>query len=234
MSRASHDTEEGRAYLQLRALAKANGRTTSEYLQLFALEGFAARISLSDYRDQLVLKGGLLMSAFNQRRPTRDVDLLALGIGGDEKTTRDVVREVLSASLVDGLEFAGGLRSRAIREDDVYAGVRVSVDARLATARVSFHVDINVGDPVVPPPGLTELPRLFAESPFAYSAIPLRWWSRRRWSPPSNAEAQTHAGGTSPTCTCSSGAPRSTQNMRRARSAGWPPTEASAWKRSQR
>lgn len=174
MTGPTRDTPEGRAYLRLRALSKAQGRATTEFLQLYTLEGFAARLAESQHQHELVLKGGLLMSAFNHRRPTRDIDLLALGLQNDETTMQQVVRAVSLVELADGLQLeTESIRSRAIREGDRYAGVRISVRARLATARVSFHVDINVGDPVVPAPGLTELPRLLGGEPIRLLAYPM-------------------------------------------------------------
>lgn len=43
---------------------------------------------------------------------------------------------------------------------DALAGVRVNMNARLATARLSIHVDVNFGDPVWPAPTEVELVRL--------------------------------------------------------------------------
>ncbi len=48
----------------------------------------------------------------------------------------------------------------AIRDGDVYPGVRAVLEARLATARITFSVDVNVGDPVVPAPARTAVPAL--------------------------------------------------------------------------
>ncbi len=174
MSRPSHETRAGNAYLRLRALSRAEGRATAEYLQLFALEGFAARLEQSPLRDRLVLKGGLLLSAFGHRRPTRDVDLLAVGIPNDEPTMREVVADICSVEVGDGLEIArASIRSQPIREGTHYAGVRVSLEARLTTANLPFHVDINVGDPVVPGPARAELPRLLGGAPIQLLGYPM-------------------------------------------------------------
>lgn len=70
-------TTEGRAYLELRALAKADDRTSAEYLRLYALEGFLARLAASPRRSDLVLKGGVLLAAYDLRRPTTDIDFAA-------------------------------------------------------------------------------------------------------------------------------------------------------------
>jgi Nucleotidyl transferase AbiEii toxin, Type IV TA system len=47
-----------------------------------------------------------------------------------------------------------------IRDEDEYSGVRVSLTCRLSQAKITFHVDVNVGDPVWPAPEQVELPRL--------------------------------------------------------------------------
>lgn len=78
----------GRAYLGLRARARAEGRATDELLVLYVLERFLYRVSVSEHRDRLVLKGGMLLAALDQRRPTRDVDLLALGAANDRRRRR--------------------------------------------------------------------------------------------------------------------------------------------------
>ena len=77
MTRPSRATTSGRAYLDLLARARREGRPADELLTLYVLERFLYRLSVSAHRDRLVLKGGMLLSAFGRRRPTRDIDLLA-------------------------------------------------------------------------------------------------------------------------------------------------------------
>jgi hypothetical protein len=77
VTRPSRATASGRAYLDLLARARRERRPADELRTLYVLERFLYRLSASPHRDRLVLKGGLLLSAFGQRRPTRDFDLLA-------------------------------------------------------------------------------------------------------------------------------------------------------------
>lgn len=70
MNRPSRDSAEGRAYLDLRAKARREGRPTDELLVLYILERFLYRVSISAHRSRLVLKGGMLLAAFDERRPT--------------------------------------------------------------------------------------------------------------------------------------------------------------------
>ena len=76
------DSPAGRAFNDLRNLAKRQGRDPFEYYTLYALEGFLARMAASPQADHFVLKGGVLMAAFAARRQLRGSDL-AGGDAGD-------------------------------------------------------------------------------------------------------------------------------------------------------
>lgn len=168
-SRPSHSTVEGRAYLGLRALAKKDGRTSAEYLRLYALEGFLARLARSRHADSLVLKGGVLLAAYDLRRPTADVDLAATALPNDTERIGQLIASIAQVVLLppdsDGLRFdVSNLRTETIRDEDEYSGVRVTLAAHLATANEMFHVDVNVGDPIWPAPEAVTLPRLLGGS----------------------------------------------------------------------
>lgn len=108
-----------------------------------------------------VLKGGVLLAAFDTRRPTRDIDLAARGLDNDAEVVRRLMADVLEIDTDDGLSFdQQAMTATVTRDGDVYNGVRVTVPATLASARVRFHVDVNVGDPIVPEPEAIALPRL--------------------------------------------------------------------------
>jgi hypothetical protein len=125
------------------------------------LEAFLARLAGSPYADQLVLKGGVLLAAFGERRPTRDVDLQGEVLDNDIDNIRQVICEVAAQALDDGVVFEiEHASAEVIRDEDAYSGVRVSLRADLATARLHLHVDINVGDPITPAPQEVHLPRL--------------------------------------------------------------------------
>jgi hypothetical protein len=128
-------------------------RPTQELLELYVLEGCLARLAASAMRERFVLKGGVLLAAFGSRRPTKDVDLAGRDPANDTTTVLDLVRSVLTIepSVKDGIDFsADTATAEVIREDDDYSGVRVHVETRLASARLPFHVDVNVGDPIWP------------------------------------------------------------------------------------
>lgn len=78
------------AYLALRRHAREAKRPMSEVLQLYALEGFLNRLANSALASTLVMKGGVLLSAFDARRPTRDIDIAALDLANDVATVHEM------------------------------------------------------------------------------------------------------------------------------------------------
>lgn len=156
--------------MALRRKARDEGRTTAEYLRLYALEGFLLRLANSQHASKFVLKGGVLLAAFELRRPTADIDFAGVQVSNEVESVRQLVAEVAStvlpAQLDDGLRFdLDDVRAETIREEDEYSGVRVRLITRLATAREPFHVDVNVGDPIWPAPTEVFLPRLLEREP---------------------------------------------------------------------
>lgn len=161
MSVPDRSTVAGAVYLDLRKLAKETGRPTDELHQLYALEGFLHRLTRSTHRSSFVLKGGVLLAAYGERRATRDVDLAGRQIETDLDSIRPTIVDIVSIPIQDGLEFdASGIALEAIRDDAEYPGIRATITGRLASARLRFHVDINIGDPLWPEPRPVELPRL--------------------------------------------------------------------------
>jgi predicted nucleotidyltransferase component of viral defense system len=151
----------GRAYLDLQNLARRTKRPTDELHQIYALEGFLARLAESAYAERLVLKGGVLLAALDVRRPTRDVDFQGRHISNDLDHVLSIVKAIASQRLDDGLILhAEAATAEIIREQDEYSGIRVTLTGQLAAARLSLHVDVNVGDPIWPAPATVSVPRL--------------------------------------------------------------------------
>ena len=107
MTAPSRATSVDQAYLDLRAKARGDRRPVDELLQLYILESFLARLAESRFAEQLVLKGGVLLAAFGERRPTRDVDVQAQAFDNDAGNVRTVICEVANLRLDDGVAFDG-------------------------------------------------------------------------------------------------------------------------------
>lgn len=112
-----------------------------------------------------MLKGGVLLAAYDVRRPSRDIDMQARAISGERDEVLRLVREIAAVPVDDGLVFdAEHASAEVIRDEDEYSGVRVTLTATLDRARISLHVDVNIGDPIWPAPRTVELPRLLGGS----------------------------------------------------------------------
>jgi hypothetical protein len=136
---------------QLQSLARERyGHNTQALQVLYATEGFLRRLSLSGYREQLVLKGAMLLAVLDARRVTKDADLSAHGIPNDERSVAGVVGEVAETTLPepDGIVFdRASIATEATREAADYRGVRAKLPAAIAVARVVVTLDFSFGDP---------------------------------------------------------------------------------------
>lgn len=174
MNRPQRSTTAGRAYLDLQHLARRTGRSMQALLPMFASERWLARLAASPHRTRFVLKGGVLLAALGNRRSTQDADLLALNIANDHDTVISYVSEIAVIELLDGITFdPATTTATAIRQNDLYLGIRLSMDCALATARIRLKLDINFGDPVTPGPGTISLPTLLDGPPVEILGYPV-------------------------------------------------------------
>jgi Nucleotidyl transferase AbiEii toxin, Type IV TA system len=146
-------------------MAKTDGRATDELLTLYALEGLLDRLSTASRATDLILKGGVLLAAYECRRPTRDIDLQASKLTNDADVVRALVCEIAASHKDDGLFYdTNTATAEVIRDQDEYSGVRVSLTCHLSRAVIPLHVDVNIGDPIWPTPGQVRVPRLLGGS----------------------------------------------------------------------
>lgn len=154
MNRPTRETAAGRAYLDLQNRARREGRRTQDLLTMYVVERWLARMSTSPYAGDFVLKGGMLLASFGSRRPTTDADALARKMPAEEDAVAARVVEI--ARLFDPddgiIYLTETVKAAMIRDDALYSGVRVTMDATLGTARLKLKLDINFGDPVTPEP----------------------------------------------------------------------------------
>ena len=139
MTAPSRATIAGQAYLELRRKARQDRRPVDELIQLYVLEGFLARLTQTPFAERFVLKGGMLLAALGERRPTRDIDLQADITGGDTGTMLAAVRQIARTPLPDGVVFdLETAAAREIRDEDIYPGVRVTMTALLRAPSTSM------------------------------------------------------------------------------------------------
>jgi Nucleotidyl transferase AbiEii toxin, Type IV TA system len=99
----TRQTVAGQVYLDLRRLAKNTARPTDELLVMYALEGFLDRLTRSDEHHHFVLKGGVLLAAYNARRATRDIDFAARAVKNDVENILEIFARLCLWNLTTGL-----------------------------------------------------------------------------------------------------------------------------------
>ena len=146
---------------QLSNLAREQGRDLYELQVLYSLERFLDRLGRTEFAEDFVLKGGLLVAAYQLRRPTRDIDLQAMDFQLDEDHLRAVVAAVAALGDDDGIVIdAGGTnRGTDTRRRRVFRAAR-HVKAKLDLRDVKIQLDVSTGDPIWPGPETVTLPRL--------------------------------------------------------------------------
>ena len=129
-------------------LARQERQVFDVVLVAFGLERLVYRLSVSDYRDRFVLKGGMLVTLWtaDTGRFTRDIDFLAFG-SDEEADLKAAFSTILMIDGGDGLIYdAANLTAAAIREDQVYGGMRLRTTAYLGTTQIPITVDLGFGD----------------------------------------------------------------------------------------
>lgn len=132
-------------------LAKESGLTQLELYQRFMFERILERISVSKYNENFILKGGLLLSAMLgiNSRSTRDMDISIKGIDVSKEKMVQVLNEILSLDIGDGVRFEM-INITDIRADDEYGGNKYHLVGRLENLKVALEIDISTGDEITP------------------------------------------------------------------------------------
>ena len=122
-----------------------------EILQRYMFERVLERISVSNYQDNFILKGRLLLSAMFGigNRMTKDMDAAITGIDVSKDKMLKVLNEILSINLKDGVKF-DVVDITDIREDDEYGGNKYHIVGKLQSLKVNLEIDISTGDKVTP------------------------------------------------------------------------------------
>ena len=136
---------------QIRSFAAKRNLQPQEVLQMFLFERVLERLAKSSYKDNFVLKGGLLISSMFgvEGRTTMDMDTTVTGIDMKEDEIQKIITEILSIDVGDGIEFKF-TKIEPIREDDDYNNFRAYFVAHYGKIANEMKLDITTGDVITP------------------------------------------------------------------------------------
>ncbi|MBK5251839.1 MAG: nucleotidyl transferase AbiEii/AbiGii toxin family protein [Peptostreptococcaceae bacterium] len=136
---------------KIRNLARANNIDPQSLMQNFFLERILARIAQSAYRNNIILKGGLLIASLigSSKRSTMDLDATLKNYPADEDKIVGLIKEIIDIDVNDGITFDYvGIIS--IREEDEYNGFRIKLNAKFERIVQHLKIDFSTGDIITP------------------------------------------------------------------------------------
>jgi len=136
---------------KIKNLALKNHVPAQAVLQNFMLERLLERISLSKYKDMVILKGGMLIASMVgiSSRTTMDMDATLRGYPLTEKAIQEALSEICAIPLGDEVSLELD-HITPIREDDDYGGFRVAIIAKYESINTPLKIDITTGDIITP------------------------------------------------------------------------------------
>ena len=148
----------------VRNLTKGDSLQAQIIMRNYVMERFLERISLSKYRNNFILKGGMLVSAMVglDTRSTMDIDTTIKNMPLSVENAREMIEEIIAVPIDDGMTFS--IKSVGeIMDEAEYTGVRVNLEATLETMRTPLKVDISTGDIITPREVLYTFKLMFEE-----------------------------------------------------------------------
>ena len=135
----------------IRNMSKKKSADAQILMRNYMMERFLERISLSEYKNQFILKGGMLVAAMVglDARATMDLDATIKGTNVSVEDVEMIISQIISIPLDDGVSFQIKRISEIMEEAD-YPGVRVSMETKFDGVITPLKIDISTGDVITP------------------------------------------------------------------------------------
>lgn len=148
--------------VKIKNISKEKNISAQLVLQNYMMERFIERIALSDFQDQMIIKGRLLISSIVglDSRATMDIDMTLKGKPVNESFILDYINEIPRININDEVKF-DVVSIIEIREMDDYFGFRVSLVAGIGSMKIPLKIDITTGDKIIPSEISYEYPLMF-------------------------------------------------------------------------
>lgn len=134
-----------------RNLSGGDSNKAQTLIRNYMMERFLERITLSKYRNNFILKGGMLVAAVVglETRATMDIDTTVQSLPLSAERTRAIVEDIIAIEIDDGVHFAISKESTIMEEHD-YPGLRYLLEVTLDRLQERIKIDISTGDVITP------------------------------------------------------------------------------------
>lgn len=135
----------------VRNISKGDSGKAQVIIRNYVMERFLERLSLSQYRNIMILKGGTLVAAMVglDNRSTMDVDATLKNLPLNEDSARKIVEEITTIYIEDGMIFEIKSVTPIMDEAD-YPGIRIMLDTAIETMHTPLKIDFSTGDVITP------------------------------------------------------------------------------------
>lgn len=161
---------------RLKNLARSSGRDYNFVSIQYMHERFLARLEQSEFKEQFILKGALLLLAYDMPRvrPTKDIDFLGDQLSNQSDDIESAIRQIAEIDFEDGVTFYGDkIEIDEITKDADYSGLRVRLSASVAGDHQRLQIDIGFGDVLVHGPVEMSYPAMLDFEPPKVNAYSL-------------------------------------------------------------
>lgn len=136
---------------KVRNKSNGNDKIAKTMIRLFFMERFLERVSLSNYKDQFILKGGMLTASLLgiHVRATMDIDTTVKALPLTKEDMEKIIKEICELPLDDCIMFKI-VRIDTIMDEFEYPGIRIHLEANLEKLRQSIKIDISTDDVITP------------------------------------------------------------------------------------
>lgn len=143
----THEQIKGR----IKSVAKQNNADARTLMRIYMMERFLERLAQSEYRDNFIIKGGILVTAMIgvAHRSTMDIDTSMKNLNLSAEDALRVVNQVKDIDLDDGVSFEVKDASNIMDEME-YPGIRVTMNANVGKLITPLKIDISTGDVITP------------------------------------------------------------------------------------
>lgn len=136
---------------QAKNIAKENNISIQQVLQNYMFERILERLSKSKYKENFIIKGGLLLSSIMgiNLRTTMDIDTNITGINLEKEELLKILSEILNIDIGDNVSFIIE-KIEDIKQEEYYGGYKFKVTGMYENIKIKFHIDISTGDVITP------------------------------------------------------------------------------------
>lgn len=136
---------------QAKNIAKENNISIQQVLQNYMFERILERLSKSKYKENFIIKGGLLLSSIMgiNLRTTMDIDTNVTGINLEKEELLNILNEIFNIDIGDNVSFKIE-KIEDIKQEEYYGGYKFKITGIYENIKIKFHIDISTGDVITP------------------------------------------------------------------------------------